>query len=320
MQQHLKLFAPAVHSVERARRRGRLIWLSLVLMACVFAVHSGLRAQSDRSGTVQGEKPPDRFAPLEEMRIHYRSYGEGGTAVVFVHGWSCGLDFWRLQVPALNGRVRLILLDLPGHGESDKPQMTYTQDLFARSVDAVLHDAVVNQAILVGHSLGALVVRHYYRRFPSRVAAVVFVDGNLRWRGTREDRERSVAPFRESGYREAADRMIENFFIPETPAALREEIKASMLGTPQHVMVGAMESLSDPVVWATDEIPVPSLGIYKKKNWPADNEQFLRGFIPQLQYLQWDSVGHFVMMERPREFNEALVAFLVKGGWIQGQQ
>ncbi len=48
----------------------------------------------------------------------------------------------------------MITVDLPGHGESDKPQIAYTMDLFARAVEAVMRDAGVDQAVLVGHSMG----------------------------------------------------------------------------------------------------------------------------------------------------------------------
>ena len=79
---------------------------------------------------------PSRFASLDGIRIHYKSLGEGSEALVFVHGWSCNLDFWRYQVPAFSGKARLLLIDLPGFGESDRPRLAYTMNLFARSVDA----------------------------------------------------------------------------------------------------------------------------------------------------------------------------------------
>src|SRR5687768_7051777 len=84
------------------------------------------------------ESAPSRYAMLKGNRIHYKSLGDGKPAVVLVHGWSCDLTFWKEQVPALAGRVRVVLLDLPGHGKSDKPKIEYTMDVFAKSVDAVL--------------------------------------------------------------------------------------------------------------------------------------------------------------------------------------
>jgi len=62
-------------------------------------------------------------------------------AIVLIHGWSCRLDYWRDQIPEFAKRTRVIAIDLPGHGQSDKPELTYSMDLFARAVDAVLRDA-----------------------------------------------------------------------------------------------------------------------------------------------------------------------------------
>src|ERR1043166_9288563 len=126
------------------------------------------------------DRAPSRFALYDGIKLHYKSLGFGATAVVFVHCWSCDLTFWRSQVPAVDGRVRAIFLDLPGFGRSDKPDVAYTMDYFAGAVDAVLRAAGVERAVLVGHSMGAPVVRQYYRRYRGRGVALVVVDGPLR--------------------------------------------------------------------------------------------------------------------------------------------
>src|ERR1700740_1491005 len=61
------------------------------------------------------------FAPFEGIKVHYESYGSGDEALVFIHGWTCDLTFWRGQEPVYSTH-RSLLIDLPGHGESDKPQ------------------------------------------------------------------------------------------------------------------------------------------------------------------------------------------------------
>ena len=73
--------------------------------------------------------------------------------MVFAHGWSGDRSHWHRQLPALRNRA-LVLTDLPGHGESDKPAITYSMDLLARAVEAALDSAHVDAAILIGHSNG----------------------------------------------------------------------------------------------------------------------------------------------------------------------
>src|SRR5438270_13719195 len=86
-------------------------------------------------------------------RVHYESYGTGNEAIVFIHGWTCDLTFWRGQAPVYENH-RALLVDLPGHGQSEKPDVSYTQEWFARAIEAVMRDAGVDQAVLVGPSMG----------------------------------------------------------------------------------------------------------------------------------------------------------------------
>src|SRR5262245_37698543 len=113
-------------------------------------------------------KPESKFAKLDTIRVHYQNYGSGKEALVFVHGWTCNLNFWKANIPAFVNQKRVIAIDLPGHGESDKPQTTYSMDLFARAVDAVLQDAQVERAVLLGHSMGTPVIRQFYRKYPEK--------------------------------------------------------------------------------------------------------------------------------------------------------
>src|SRR5439155_16132625 len=97
------------------------------------------------------DQAPSQFAKFGDIRVHYKSLGEGDTALVFVHGWTCNMTFWRYQVPAFDGKIRMILIDLPVLGGSDKPKIDYTPDFFAKSVDAFLMEAVVIIAVIAGY-------------------------------------------------------------------------------------------------------------------------------------------------------------------------
>jgi pimeloyl-ACP methyl ester carboxylesterase len=253
-----------------------------------------------------------RFAKLDDLKVHYTSYGEGPMAVVFVHGWSCDETVWEGQGPALAAQnIRAITIDLPGHGKSDKPQIDYTLQLYARAITAVLRDAGVTTATLVGHSLGTGTVREVYRQTPGVVAALVVVDGALRPFSDRAMLESFIAPLRGPDYRENMSRSIDGMTRQMKDEALRTKIKATVLETPQHVAVSEMEATLDSTLWKPDMINVPVLMILARSPiWTPDYEQFVRSFIPRLEYETWDGVSHFLMMEKPREFTEALVKFM----------
>ena len=252
----------------------------------------------------------EKYAKLDTMKIHYFSEGKGKNAIVLVHGWAGDLTLWRDQTAELSKRARVIAVDLPGHGMSDKPEVKYDMDLFAAAIDAVLKDAGVERAVLVGHSMGTPVVRQFYRKYPQKTLAIVIVDGGLRPFGTKEQREQFITPLRGPNAKEAGLQMF-NAMTTTLPATDKERVLTSFRATPQPVLVSAMEAMADESLYATDKINVPVLAILAKSPfWPADTEQFLHGLAPELEYQMWDGVGHFLFLDRPKEFNAAVIAFL----------
>src|ERR1700733_223174 len=87
--------------------------------------------------TAAAANDSSHFAPFAGGQVHYESYGTGKEAVVFIHGWTCDLTFWRGQEPVYRNH-RSLLIDLPGHGQSDKPKVAYPMEFFARGIEAAL--------------------------------------------------------------------------------------------------------------------------------------------------------------------------------------
>ena len=258
-----------------------------------------------------------RDAKLDGQRVHYETYGDGREALVFVHGWTCNLKFWSRQVPFFAAKTRVIAIDLPGHGQSDKPEMAYTMELFARAIDAVLVDARVDRAVLVGHSMGTPVIRQFYRKYPEKTLGLVIVDGPLQPFGDRKMMEQFLAPLRGPAYKDVAAKFIDSMFGPNLKPEMRAELKNSMLSTPQAVAVSAMEGMADESIWGQDKINVPALAIVSKSGVPANAEEGYRKIAPKIEFQAWENVGHFLMMEKPAEFNEALGGFLMKNGLLK---
>lgn len=275
------------------------LFFLVALTACMLAYAAAAAAQ-------------EKFAELNSTQIHYVTEGKGQDAIILVHGWGCRLTHWRDQIPELSKRARVIALDLPGHGFSDKPETKYDMDFFAAAIDAVMKDAGVERAVLVGHSMGTPVVRQFYRKYPKKTLALVIVDGGLRPFGTKEQREHFMAPLRGPNYKEAVANM-SGVMTATLSDADKGRVKTSFEATPQHVLVSAMDAMGDDALYATDKINVPVLAILAKSPfWPADTEQFLRGLAPDLDYQMWDGVSHFLFMEKPKEFNAAVIAFVDK--------
>ena len=287
-----------------------------VLLAGAAAVLNQARAvQASQKKQPTGDS---RFAKLGDARIHYVSYGKGDEALVLIHGWTQSADAWRDNVADLAKRNRVLVVELPGHGQSDKPQTTYSMDYFAQAVDAVMRDAKVKRAVLVGHSMGTPVARQFYRKYPQKTLGIVIVDGSLRPFGDKRIMDQMMAGFRGPQYRDVVNQMMGFIGGPNLPVELKQRINSASMNTPQNVLVSAFEGMLDPSIWTEDRINVPVLAIMAKTPLlPANAEESFRTIAPKLDFQLFDGVGHFLMMEKPREFDSAVSTWLDKNGLLK---
>lgn len=263
--------------------------------------------------SAQEKMPESRWASMDKTRIHYYDIGsqKSKNAIVFIHGWTCSADFWRGSYNEFP-QNRVIAIDLVGHGQSDRPNAIYSMDLFAKSVDAVLTKAKVDKAVLVGHSMGTPVARQFYRLFPQKVAGVVIVDGALRPFASSEIFEQYFAPVR-SNYAKNAPGFMDGMLNDIKDVELRTWIRERMLATRAPVALSAMDAMLDPSIWGSDKINVPVLAVMaESQSWKPDEEEFFRSVAPNLEFRMWKSISHFLMMEKPAEFNNEIKAFVAK--------
>lgn len=241
---------------------------------------------------------------LHGRSIHYSVRGNGPT-VILVHGWTCDESAWAFQVPVLARQYRVVTLDLPGHGRSEAPpDGTFTMDLFADAVEAVRSATGANRVVLVGHSMGAPVIRQYALSHPEHVAGLVAADGPLDIR-LLTAKPISFPPMTLALRRE----MVEKMFVPGTPEAVRERVRKMMLGTSETTAQGASGLMFDPKYRSETIINAPALTIYAgKPQFPIDPST--REMLPNWSYTQISGTGHFLMMDNPKAFDRLLLTFL----------
>jgi 3-oxoadipate enol-lactonase len=261
---------------------------------------------------------PSRFVTAGGLRVHYKKIGETGPAVLFVPGWACDLTFWRYQAEALASEARLLFVDLPGHGKSDRPEgVAYTHDLFVRALLAVMDDAEAPEATLVGHSAGGSVARHLARREPRRVRALALVDPTL----TALFRDRAqldelLALLRGADPNRVALALIAPMVARHTPAMAAFEIRMRMLLTPPHVRVSFLEEMADPALWEEDVIACPVAAVLSEVVPDRDAQAaLLRRIAPGVE-IRRPAAGHFVMLTDPEVVTAAVrdVLAVASGG------
>lgn len=288
--------------MTRGRAASRKVRLAALL---AFFVVLGLAAAAEARG---------RFCLSDGQPVFYEDRGAGRDALILIHGWSCDRTIWDLQAPDLARSWRIIALDLPGHGRSSAVEREYDLDMLARAVDAVVRHSGARRVVLAGHSLGFMVAYRYALKHPETVAGLVNVDGAFI--RMPEDREPVAGfltmlddPAKTRDWRAFGAHFLQGMYAPGTPEALQQRVLWMVWGASPQVSQSALRhfllegELSTPLA-------APSLAVIAAMSEARpDNEAYLRRFFPALTYVQWDGVGHFLMLERPQDLTRAIEDF-----------
>jgi pimeloyl-ACP methyl ester carboxylesterase len=115
--------------------------------------------------------------------LAYLTMGDAaGTPVVLIHGYTDSARDWVPLIPYLSPRLRLILVDIRGHGRSGKPECCYTRVDFAYDIKLLLDALHLERADIVGHSLGSIIAQTFAEVWPERTERVVLISSSGGWR------------------------------------------------------------------------------------------------------------------------------------------
>ncbi len=267
------------------------------------------------SGPQTLEQVKSKFAAIDSISIHYKIEGHGSQSIVFVHGFGCDMNAWQEQFSHFSKKFRMVFIDLPGFGMSDKPHTEYTLDLFADAVRAVLNKENINNATLVGHSLGTPVCRQVVFNYPELAGKRVDIDGVYCFYPADSAMIAAYKAFAESfkgpDIKQTIEGFVNSLCIPQTPQKVRDYALSTMPETPEYVAYSTMSNLVDEKCWTGQPIIIPTLVIAAVNSQiPPDYEEILSPLYPNMEYHELDSVGHFIMMEKPELFNKMLDVFL----------
>ncbi|WP_330184902.1 alpha/beta fold hydrolase [Nocardia sp. NBC_01503] len=158
------------HKNERGRRRWRIALFASALLLALLAGNtvSVCRSTADASG--------DQIVRLPGGDLHIAQSGPAGApAIVLLHGLGGSTAWWEPILPALSD-MRVIRIDLLGHGSSAKPTDGYGISEQARRIGAALDQLGVRRATLVGHSTGGMVATALAEERRDLVEAIALVD------------------------------------------------------------------------------------------------------------------------------------------------
>ena len=119
----------------------------------------------------------ERYINYLDHKVYYELYGDSSDIIVFIHGWTGNIQSWKYQLNSFSD-YKVIAIDLPGHGKSSRNEKTsYTMELFADSVNAVLKSENINKAFFIGHSMGFAVIEVIAIKYPDLCTGICSIDG-----------------------------------------------------------------------------------------------------------------------------------------------
>jgi pimeloyl-ACP methyl ester carboxylesterase len=242
--------------------------------------------------------------------ISYEICGAGEPTLVFVHGWSCDARYWRAQLSHFSKNHRAVTLDLAGHGHSGATRSQYTMLAFGEDVQAVTEAIGSNSVILIGHSMGGSVIAEAARLMPDRVIGLIGVDTlqNIEYPMTKEELKKILAPL-EKDFRSGTREFIKRMILPSMDPQLRDWILSDISAAPPTVALSATNSMMSQYITGEaakifDEIRIPLIAV-NGDMWPINYEANRRHMF-SFDAIVMKGTDHFLMLDRPEEFNRAL--------------
>lgn len=256
----------------------------------------------------------DRFFDSAGVQIRYVERGQG-EPVVLIHGFSRNVEINWIEpgiLDALADNYHVIALDCRGHGKSDKPDGDEAYGLnMVEDVIRLLDHLNIDQAQVIGYSMGSRMALKLAAMYPDRVRSVVLVAGGGARQGDDHGLWDSVAESLERG--DGIRPLILKIWPQGQPT--EEQIQAineQVLAANDAQALASVARRYREFATSADEIKaidIPMLAIIGSDDAFRSNVNALKIMMPDLTVIVVEGAGHVSVLEKP-EFQEAVEAFL----------
>jgi pimeloyl-ACP methyl ester carboxylesterase len=242
-----------------------------------------------------------------------------GKPLVFLHGIGGNADSWRKQYAAFDSSFRVIGWDAPGYGGSfDFPDETPALEDYASALAALLEALKLEQAVVVGHSLGALIAACAAAKFPARFERLVLAacsSGHATYEPSRREAmlKMRLDAFSGGDPSAYARSRMKNLFSPEAAPEVLEEAVGVMaqIKQPGFPQATRMVSASD-IFPYLGRIKAPTRVICGTDDMvtPATMNIKIAESIAGADFIPIEGAGHWLHLEFADQFNEAVRSFV----------
>lgn len=271
---------------------------------------------------------------LDDIPVVYVDEGDGPETLIMIHGLGSNLKgFWK-NIQGLSDTYRCIALDLPGYGKSDWGDHRYGMRFYARAIHSFLASLAIDEATLVGHSMGGQIALTAALHDSSRIKQLVllapagfetFNPEHHRWFNQIYNADLlqllSTRQIKQNFYLNFVDFPEDAYFMIDDRLQMREDKEAFRhFCRLQVACIAAM--LQEPVFAHLHKIDLPTLVLFGEEDQLIPN-RFVHPFLsprkvasqgmlrmPQAELEMLSPCGHFPQWECAEEVNQAILRFL----------
>ena len=161
-------------------------WRRVLLLVLVVMLGSSAWAAKKNAFTPKPWTPrvypgfETRYVEVDGIQTAFLEAGQGEPAIILIHGLGGSLDGWIFNLKPLGEHARAIAIDLPGgSGDTRRPlDLPYTLDFYCEFITHFMDQLGIQQAVIVGNSMGGHLAAYFAWKYPERTRAAVIVDGS----------------------------------------------------------------------------------------------------------------------------------------------
>jgi pimeloyl-ACP methyl ester carboxylesterase len=238
--------------------------------------------------------------------MHIERYGQG-EKIIFIHGSGWNTHMWYGQRDYLAKSMEVILIDLPGHGESSGDGCQSVEE-YRDAIYSMIKRLDIGQPYIVGHSLGGAIALSLSLAYPDTFKGTVLIGTGAKLKvlprileGIIKEKEKTLRDTAKLAFSEKADTALKNQAFDETMRCAAEVIFGDFYACKSFDVMASVSSLSLPtlIVCGIDDALTPSKYSF-----------YLNKAIRGSKLVLVEGAGHMVMMEKPMEVNNAIERFV----------
>jgi pimeloyl-ACP methyl ester carboxylesterase len=253
------------------------------------------------------------------MKLHYKKYGDGAKTIIILHGLFGSLDNWQSLGKKFGENYSTYILDQRNHGKSTHTDVHSYQEM-ANDLNEFMDDIDIEQAFIIGHSMGGKTAMQFAIEYPNRVRKMIIVDIAPKY----------YAPHHQDiiGALESIDFNIENdrklvqekiSLTIENPGIVQFLMKGLTWVKPEQlgwkfnlaVLSKQIENIGEKLTGHA-YFTNPTLFIRGERSdyITEDDIDLIEEAFPMAQYATIQNAGHWLHAENPNQFFKEVISFL----------